>query len=133
MLSPDSRQNTFPTVLLFGSVSEKNRGKSAFFVVKKLILLKLIKNKNMANFAKKLEEATEEELYSWVNELDPNFVKLASDELTRRAIGSKEKNKIKIQKKTPQKEWYEKLLGQIAIIIITGIFVSGIVYFLGWS
>ena len=40
----------------------------------------------MTNFAKKLEGTTEKELYSWINELDPNFVQLASDELTRRVL-----------------------------------------------
>lgn len=40
----------------------------------------------MANFAKKLEEASKEELYSWVNQLDFRVVPLASDELTRRSL-----------------------------------------------
>ena len=40
----------------------------------------------MANFAKNLEEASEKELYSWVNQLDFRVVPLASDELTRRAL-----------------------------------------------
>ena len=40
----------------------------------------------MANFAKNLEEASEKELYSWVNQLDFRVVPLASDELTRRTL-----------------------------------------------
>lgn len=40
----------------------------------------------MANFAKNLEDATKEELYSWVNQLDFRVVPLASDELTRRSL-----------------------------------------------
>ena len=40
----------------------------------------------MANFAKNVEEASEKELYSWVNQLDFRVVPLASDELTRRAL-----------------------------------------------
>lgn len=40
----------------------------------------------MANFHKKLEEASKKELYLWVNELDFRIVPLASDELTRRAL-----------------------------------------------
>ena len=45
----------------------------------------------MANFAKNLEEASEKELYSWVNQLDFRVVPLASDELTRRTIRKLEK------------------------------------------
>jgi hypothetical protein len=40
----------------------------------------------MKNFAKNLEDATDQELYSWVNQLDFRVVPLASDELTRRRI-----------------------------------------------
>ncbi len=40
----------------------------------------------MTNFAKKLEDASNKELYSWINELDFRVVPLASDELTRRAL-----------------------------------------------
>ncbi len=40
----------------------------------------------MTNFAKNVQEATETELLLWVNTLDPNYTKLASDELTRRTI-----------------------------------------------
>ena len=40
----------------------------------------------MANFAKNVEEASEKELYSWVNQLDFRVVPLASDELTRRSL-----------------------------------------------
>src|SRR5258706_15192117 len=40
----------------------------------------------MSNFAKKLEDATYAELLNWINELDPNFTKLASDELTRCSV-----------------------------------------------
>ena len=40
----------------------------------------------MANFPKKVEDATNTELLSWVNQLDFRVVHLASDELTRRSI-----------------------------------------------
>lgn len=40
----------------------------------------------MSNFAKKLEDATEEDLKNWINELDFRVVPLASDELTRRNL-----------------------------------------------
>lgn len=40
----------------------------------------------MSNFGKKLEDASEKDLYFWVNELDFRVVPLASDELTRRDL-----------------------------------------------
>lgn len=40
----------------------------------------------MKNFEEKLEEASDEELYFWVNERDFRVVPLASDELTRRNL-----------------------------------------------
>jgi hypothetical protein len=43
------------------------------------------------NFAKNLEDASEEELLVWINTLDPNYTKLASDELTRRTLKSLDK------------------------------------------
>src|SRR4051812_49228292 len=38
------------------------------------------------NFAKPLQDATNEELLLWINTMDPNYAKLASDELTRRNL-----------------------------------------------
>jgi hypothetical protein len=40
----------------------------------------------MSNFPKNVEDATEQELLNWINNLNPNYTKLASDELTRRGI-----------------------------------------------
>jgi hypothetical protein len=40
----------------------------------------------MANFGRKLEEATKEDLYFDVNNLNPTYGSLASDELTRRDL-----------------------------------------------
>lgn len=40
----------------------------------------------MNNFEKKLEDATEEELNRWINERNPSFGTLASNELTRRSL-----------------------------------------------
>ncbi|MDE2001101.1 MAG: hypothetical protein KGI60_00875 [Patescibacteria group bacterium] len=48
----------------------------------------------MSNFEKNLEEASEQELYRWVNLRDFRVVPLASDELTRRRL-SELKNSIK--------------------------------------
>lgn len=42
----------------------------------------------MSNFSPKLENATDEQLKHWINELDFRVVPLASDELTRRALKS---------------------------------------------
>lgn len=60
----------------------------------------------MANFSKKVEEASEEELYSWINELDPNFTKLASDELTRR----------KFDKFNKSTTYFSVILGVVALV-----------------
>jgi len=38
------------------------------------------------NFGKKLEEATDDELYLWVNTLSPTFTILASNELIKRTL-----------------------------------------------
>lgn len=46
----------------------------------------------MANFAKPVQEASDEELYQWVNTLNPHYVSLASDELSRRALGKLNEN-----------------------------------------
>ena len=46
-------------------------------------LFRIIK---MKNFEKDIENATDKELYTWVNNLDFRVVPLASDELTRRSI-----------------------------------------------
>ncbi len=46
----------------------------------------------MSNFAKKLEDASEDELKSWINNLDFRVVPLASDELTRRALNKLKKS-----------------------------------------
>jgi predicted DNA repair protein MutK len=40
----------------------------------------------MSNFPTKLEDATDEQLKHWINELDFRVVPLASDELTRRTL-----------------------------------------------
>ena len=40
----------------------------------------------MSNFSPKLEDATDEQLMRMINELDPNYVQLASNELSKRAI-----------------------------------------------
>ena len=40
----------------------------------------------MKNFSKNVEDATDVELLSWVNQLDFRVVHLASDELTRRSV-----------------------------------------------
>jgi len=69
----------------------------------------------MANFAKKLEDASDEELYSWVNELDFRVVPLASDELTRRYIRKLTKSTDKLNKST---EKYSKALVGLTIIMI---------------
>ncbi len=69
----------------------------------------------MANFAKKLEEASDEELYSWVNDLDFRVVPLASDELTRRRI---HKLMDSINGLNDSTEKYSKVLVALTLILI---------------
>jgi hypothetical protein len=52
----------------------------------------------MGNFAKPLQDASDEELMQWINTLDPNFTVLASDELTRRQNKRLEESNTKLQK-----------------------------------
>ena len=53
----------------------------------------------MANFAKNLEEASDEELYLWINQLAFNVVPLASDELTRRTLNKLQETIVNLDKK----------------------------------
>jgi uncharacterized membrane protein len=75
----------------------------------------------MANFAKKLEEASDEELYSWVNDLDFRVVPLASDELTRRRIQKLTENINKLNDST---EKYSRVLVVLTIIMIVAAIVQ---------
>lgn len=73
----------------------------------------------MANFAKKLKEATEEDLNSWINELDYNVASLASDELTRRYLrGLRKSIKLFNQKSSIQTDKMIFLTTVIAILTI---------------
>jgi len=65
----------------------------------------------MSNFAKPLKEATKEELEEY-RELDPNYAKLASDELIRREL--------------KELKWYQKPWGIFSLGFLSGLF-SGVV------
>ncbi|OHA89183.1 MAG: hypothetical protein A3C70_00600 [Candidatus Zambryskibacteria bacterium RIFCSPHIGHO2_02_FULL_43_14] len=79
----------------------------------------------MANFSKKLEQATEEELYSWVNELDFRVVPLASDELTRRYLRGLRKSIRLFNKKSSEQT--EKMIRLTWLIAgLTGVLVVGL-------
>ncbi len=79
----------------------------------------------MANFAKKLEEATEKELYSWVNELDFNVVPLASDELTRRVL-NKLRETIQVFNEQSSKQTQKMIRLTRRIFILTVVMIFGL-------
>ncbi|MDO8569252.1 MAG: hypothetical protein Q7R89_00465 [bacterium] len=80
----------------------------------------------MANFAKNLEEATEKELYSWVNQLDFRVVPLASDELTRRAL-NKLQETIKAFNEQSSKQTEEMIRLTRWIVWLTIVMIVGLI------
>lgn len=79
----------------------------------------------MKNFEKKLEEATEEELRSWINTRNPNFTVLASNELIRRAL-DKLHEIIKTFNKQSSKQTEKMITLTQVIILLTGVLVVGL-------
>ena len=72
----------------------------------------------MNNFHPKLEDAKDDQLQKWTNEMSPNFAKLVSDELTRRSLN-------KLQKTMNKANRTETKLTQIIIIfMIIQIFIA---------
>ena len=80
----------------------------------------------MRNFEKKLEEATEEELYFWVNERDFRIVHLASDELTRRSL-NKLRETMRIFNNKSSKQTQEIIRLTRWIVGLTIIMVIGLI------
>lgn len=80
----------------------------------------------MANFPKKLEDATKEELKLWINQSDPNYVKLASDELTRRALNKLE-NTIKNFNEQSSKQTEKMIELTRWIVVLTIAMVIGLI------
>jgi hypothetical protein len=80
----------------------------------------------MANFAKNLEEASEKELYSWVNQLDFRVVPLASDELTRRALSKLQKT-IKTFNEQSSKQTKKLVWLTWWIVVLTFVMVIGLI------
>jgi hypothetical protein len=62
----------------------------------------------MPNFSPKLQEATDEQLKNWIDEINPQYAPLASEELTRRRF--EEFNK--------STSYFSKILGLFAVIQI---------------
>ena len=62
----------------------------------------------MPNFPKNLKDASELELNDWINQNDPHFATLASEELTRRMFDAFDKSTA----------FFSKILGLFAIIQI---------------
>jgi len=79
----------------------------------------------MKNFAKNIEDATEEELLLWVNTLDFKVVPLASDELTRRSIKrlneSIDKGTVQADKSS---EVYERFTAALFLLAVVQLFVA---------
>lgn len=80
----------------------------------------------MANFGKNLEDASEKELYSWVNLLDFRVVPLASDELTRRAL-NKLQETIKTFNEQSSKQTEKMIRLTWLIVGLTVIMVIGLI------
>ncbi len=74
----------------------------------------------MTNFTPKLEEQSEEQLRFSINEHDPNFASLSSDELNRRSLDELNKTISDMDKSTAI---YSKVLGLFALvqIVIAGL------------
>lgn len=62
----------------------------------------------MPNFSPDLEKASEAEIRKWINEIDPRYASLASEELTRRKFDEFDKTT----------SFFSKVLGLFAIIQI---------------
>ena len=79
----------------------------------------------MSNFSPKLEESTEEQLNYSINEHDPRFSVLSSNELTRRALNNLEKTITTFNEKT-SKETKVMLFLTYFIAFLTAIMVIGL-------
>jgi hypothetical protein len=60
----------------------------------------------MSNFEKDLRDLTDDELYSGINNLNPNYMSLYSDELTRRSTD----------------KWSQKIVDLTILIFFVGLF-----------
>lgn len=79
----------------------------------------------MTNFEKKLEEASKEELYSWVNRLDFRVVPLASDELTRRSLNKLQETIENFNRKSSEQTDKMIKLNNM-IVVLTMVMLIGI-------
>jgi len=76
----------------------------------------------MNNFEKKLEDASEEDLKSWINERQHSVVVFASDELTRRRLVDLQR-KIEHLDKTTNKLNVIVIILTIVMIVLTSVLV----------
>lgn len=74
----------------------------------------------MSNFSPKLQDSTEDELLHMINELNPTFTILASDELTRRVLRKLQKT-IEISNKHSEKLEIANYKLQITMVVLTTI------------
>jgi len=80
----------------------------------------------MVNFSPKLEDAKNDQLRDWINNHQPNFGKLSSDELTRRTIVKLEETIKKFNVRTSKQT--EKLIQLTwGIIGLTIVMVVGLI------
>ena len=77
----------------------------------------------MTNFAKKLEEASKEELYEWTNTLNPNYTVLTSDELTRRSLSGLQEKIDKLDNSTTKFSIVLAFFAFVQIIIMIAQFI----------
>ena len=80
------------------------------------------------NFEKKLEEATDEELHSWINTHNPHFTVLASNELIRRALDNLRKTiQVFNDQSSKQTEKLVKLtwwIVDLTIVMVIGLIIQ---------
>ena len=80
----------------------------------------------MSNFSPKLENATDEQLYYWINEGSHDVVVLASDELTRRKI-KQLREAIKVFNKQSSKQTQKMIQLTRYIVGLTIVMITGLV------
>lgn len=85
----------------------------------------------MSNFAPKLNESTDEEIWHWINESSPNYASLASDELTRRGLNDLQKSITNFNKQSSEQTVKMISLTRVIIVLTVALFVVALfqVYF----
>lgn len=82
----------------------------------------------MSNFSPKLEESNEEQLNYSINEYDPRFGVLASNELTRRSLDKLQKTIETFNKETSEQTikmlFLTYLIAFLTVIMVIGLIIQ---------